>query len=271
MSVTLHTTDSLEYLSSSLLPVPHGFSTRKGGVSKGYLESLNLGLNRGDERENVVQNYRLLGKAIGFDPFAAVGANQVHGKTILPVTARHKGELLGERLGIECDGLITNEPGIPLVVFSADCETVLLYDPVCRAIGAVHSGWKGTALGIVKTAVEAMVSAYGCKSKNILAALGPCIGQGCFETDANVPEAMSQALGELAEPAIRQAGAKYYVDLKALNRTWLLEAGLEEDHIDISQACTACQPDLFWSYRRHQDNRGSLAAVIVLPERRAES
>ena len=269
MSVTLHSVDGLQYLSSSLLPIPHGFSTRLGGVSTGYLESLNLGLNRGDERENVIQNYRLLGQAIGFDPFAAVGASQVHGKTILPVTARHRGELLGQRLGIDCDGLITNEPGIPLVVFSADCETALLYDPICRAIGAVHSGWKGTALGIVKEAVEAMVSTYGCDSSNILAVLGPCIGQDCFETDANVPEAMRQALGELAEPAILQTGDKYHVDLKALNRTWLLEAGLREDHIDVCPACTACNPELFWSYRRHQDNRGSLAAVIVLPEQEA--
>ena len=266
MSVAMHTRDGLSYLASSLLSVPHGFSTRTGGVSTGYLSSLNLGLNRGDKRENVVENYLRLGRAVGFDPFAAVGANQVHGKHILQVTAAHRGELLGTRLGIDCDGLITDVPGIPLVVFSADCETVLLYDPVNRAVGAVHSGWKGTALGIVKAAVEAMTAAYGSQGQNILAALGPCIGQDCFETDANVPEAMRQALGAKAEPAIRRDGAKYHVDLKALNRTWLLEAGLRPEHIDISDACTACWPDLFWSYRRHQDDRGSLAAVIVLPE-----
>ena len=266
MSVSIFARDGLCYLSSSLLPVPHGFTTRTGGVSSGYLSSLNLGLNRGDQRENVVENYLRLGKAIGFDPFAAVGASQVHGKHILRVEAQHRGELLGTRLGIDCDGLITNVPGIPLVVFSADCETALLYDPVHRAVGAVHSGWKGTALGIVKAAVEAMTAAFGTQPQDLLAALGPCIGQDCFETDANVPEAMCQALGEKAEPAIRQDGAKYHVDLKALNRTWLLEAGLAPEHIDISEACTACQPDLFWSYRRHGDDRGSLAAVIVLPE-----
>lgn len=163
----------------------------------------------------------------------------------------------------EADGLMTNVPGTALVVFSADCGTILLEDPVTGAVGACHAGWRGTALGIAEKTVTAMVNAYGCDPNSIRAALGPCISPCCFETDEDVPQAMIAALGDEAMPAITQNGAKYHVDIKYLNRLFLEKAGVLPEHMDTSPLCTACDPDQFWSARRHKDQRGSLGAIIV--------
>lgn len=142
------------------------------------------------------------------------------------------------------------------MVFSADCGTILLYDPSRQAIGAVHAGWRGCAAGIAAKTVQAMAEAYGSCPEDLLAALGPCIGQNCFETDGDVPEAMRAALGTDAEPYIQARGPKYHVDLAGLNRQWLLRAGLLPERIEVSGICTACHPELFWSHRKMGDRRG---------------
>ena len=165
------------------------------------------------------------------------------------------------------DALITDEPGLSLTVFSADCGTVLLYDPVRQAIGAVHAGWRGCAAGIVQKTVAAMCDAYGCRAENLMAALGPCIGPCCFETDSDVPEAMRAELMADAEPFITFNGTKFHVDLAGLNRQWLLRSGVLPGHIECAELCTACHPELFWSYRKMGDSRGVQAAVIALEGR----
>lgn len=240
MSFRVHREGELEYLTSDVLDgAAHCFSTRFGGVSEGALASLNLGTHRGDRPENVLENYARLGRA---DCGRGLQREAEHG----------------------VDGLVTNEPGVALTIFSADCTPVLLFDPVARAIGAAHAGWRGTAAGIAARAVEAMQREFGCRPENIRAAIGPCIGPCCFETDADVPDAMRAALGSEAGQAIRPAGAKFYVDLKRLNAIWLRRAGVT--CIDISADCTACQPQRFWSHRRVGNARGSLAAIIRLRE-----
>ena len=248
---------------SDLLRHPHGFTTRLGGVSTGYLAAMNLGLSRGDSRDNVLKNYEILGDAIGFDPHKIVQAVQVHGDAVRLCTEEDWGKGLYAHTDYEADGLMTNVPGTALVVFSADCGTILLEDPVTGAVGACHAGWRGTALGIAGKTAAAMASAYGCDPKNIRAALGPCISPCCFETDEDVPQAMIAALGDEAMPAITKSDAKYHVDIKYLNRLFLQKAGVLPEHMDTSPLCTACDPDLFWSARRHKDQRGSLGAVIV--------
>lgn len=254
----------LVYLTSSLLRQPglyHCFSTRRGGVSTGEKATLNLGL-RDDSRENVLENYRILGDAVGFAPESVVFTRQVHTDVVRAVTAAERGIGLFRPTDCDCDALMTNEPGVTLAAFSADCCTMLLHCPVSGAIAAVHSGWRGTALGIVKKTVEAMAAAYGADPAQMTAAIGPCISDCCFETDGDVPEAMIAALGDLAAPAIRQTGAKYHVDLKALNRTWLRLAGLSDGQIDTCPLCTTCGETLFFSHRRSGTARGSLAALI---------
>lgn len=265
MAFEVKRSGALEYLTSSLLTgAAHCFSTRFGGVSEGYLASLNLGTHRGDRPENVRENYAILGRAVGFLPERTVFTRQVHSDVIERVGAAQCGRGLQYEATEGCDGLITDEPGVALTVFSADCTPVLLYDPVRRAAGAVHAGWRGTAAGIAAKAAEKMVRELGCRPENIRAAVGPCIGPCCFETDADVPEAMLAALGAEAEACIRPAGEKFYVDLKELNAIWLRRAGVTQ--IDVSAECTCCRPERFWSHRRVGGHRGSLAAIIVIKE-----
>ena len=264
MSFTTHYNP--EYLSSSLLDgAVHCFSTRHGGVSAGHLASLNLGIHRGDLRENVFENYRILGNAVGFSPEQTVFTHQTHTANVVRVGRADRGWGLYREVTEERDGLITDEPGVALTVFSADCTPILLYDPVRNAVGAVHAGWRGTAAGIVKNCVEAMVREFGCEPENLRAAIGPCIGPCCFETHRDVPDAMLSSLGSDADCAIQDDGnGKYHVDLKRLNVLWLQRAGVPS--IDICPDCTACQPERFWSHRRVGDRRGSLAAIILLKE-----
>ncbi len=263
MDLTVRRAGALEYLTAPALAGSiHCFSTRLGGVSEGALASLNLGTHRGDRPENVLANYRLLGRAVGFRPEQTVFTKQEHTAIVRVTSAADCGTGLLREAQDVCDGRITDEPGVALCCFSADCTPVLLFDPVRQAAGAVHAGWRGTAKGIVKAAVEAMQDAYDCRPENICAAIGPCIGLCCFEVGPEVARAMREALGPEAEPALRQCGEKYHVDLKLLNRIWLARAGVRR--VDVSSACTMCSPERFWSHRVTGGVRGSLAAVIML-------
>ena len=217
MSVISNKIGALEYLTADNITAPHGFTTRLGGVSSGYLESMNIGTHRGDSRENVLKNYEILGNAIGFAPENAVLTHQTHTDVVIAVNETHRGAGLFAPELPECDGLITNEPGVGLVVFTADCTPILLHDPVTGAVGAAHAGWRGTAADIAGKTVQAMVLEFGCDPKNIRAAIGPNIGGCCFQTDVDVPQAMYEVLGEAAKPWIHRDGEKYYVNLKEIN------------------------------------------------------
>ena len=254
---------TLEYEASDSIAVPHCFTTRLGGVSTGIFDSLNLACHRGDTTQNVEENYRILANALGFDPKNVVLTRQTHSDIIRVVTNGDCGGL-DHHTYPECDGLITNTPGLALVVFTADCTPILLHDPVTGAVGAVHAGWRGTAANIAGKAVQAMADAFGCDPGNIRAAIGPNIGACCFATDADVPTAMVNALGNRALEHISTAGQKYYVNLKAINARFLENAGVR--HIDISASCTMCQSHRFWSHRVTQGKRGSQGAIIVCKE-----
>ena len=258
--------NGLVFLTSPLLSgVRHAFSTRRGGVSIPPWDSLNLGPSRGDDPAAVAENYRRFCGAVGLDEKRVVLSKQVHETTVRVCTAEDAGKGLWRERGYTADALITNEPNLPLTVFSADCGILLLHDPVTGAVGGVHAGWRGCAGGIVEKAVAAMGAAYGAKPKNILAAIGPCIGPCCFETDSDVADAMREALGADAEPYLTWQAPKYHVNLAGLNRQWLLRAGVLPEHIDTCGLCTACRPDLFWSHRKMGDARGVQAAIIVRP------
>lgn len=265
MAFTQHT---LSWLSSPLLSgesgIVHGFSTRQGGVSASPWDSLNLGVGRGDDPAAVAENYRRFCGALGADSARAVLSRQVHGTAVRICTAEDAGKGLTQPRDYNADALVTREAGLPLVVFSADCGVLLLYDPVGRTAGAVHAGWRGCAAGIVEETVRTMQREFSTRPGDLLAAVGPCIGPCCFETDGDVPEAMRAALGPEAEPYLTREGAKWHVDLAGLNRLWLLRAGLAPERIDVCGLCTACHPDLFWSYRKMGDARGAQAALIAL-------
>lgn len=253
----------LQYLTAPAIAAPHGFTTRLGGVSRGHLESLNIGIHRGDDPENVAENYRRLGLALGFDPANLILTRQTHSDIVRQVTEKDRGSIFREDIP-ECDSLITQTPALALVVFTADCTPILFYDPVTGAVGAAHAGWRGTAADIAGKTVAAMENAFGCRPENIRCAIGPNIGPCCFETDGEVPQAMRQLLGDAAGSAIRQAGQKYYLNLKEINALLLRRAGVR--HVDIATECTRCDSRRFWSHRRTGSLRGSQGGVIVCPE-----
>jgi len=250
-------------LTAEGITAPHCFTTRLGGVSSGSQSSLNLAFGRGDTMENVEENLRILAKALGFDPQKYVMTHQIHSDIVRVVT---DGDCAGlcHRAYPDCDALVTNAPGVALLVFTADCTPVLLHDPMTGAVGAAHAGWRGTALQIAARTAQAMVQNFGCDPKNIHAAIGPNIGMCHFETDADVPEAMLAAYGEEAKAFIEKRDEKYHLDLKKINALALRRVGVE--HIELSDSCTMCEPDRFWSHRYTRGDRGSQGAIIVCKE-----
>ena len=254
-------TDDLPLLRAESIAAPHGFTTRLGGVSRGCLGSLNIGLHRGDTVKALRENYRRLGAALGFCESDLVMTRQTHSSIVRCVTAADTGKGFSYDAYPECDALITESAGVALAVFSADCTPILFYDAKTGAVGAAHAGWRGTAANIAGKTVDAMVKNFGTDVCDLHCAIGPNIGQCCFQTDADVPQAMLQAVGDAAKAHIRTEGNKYYVNLKAINALHLQNAGVAS--IEISTYCTACSADLFWSHRVHGDARGAQGAVIV--------
>jgi len=268
MSFHENNNGGLIYYTASNLELPsitHGFSTRLGGVSQPPFDSLNLGISRGDDPAAVLENYRRFCAALGTAPDCAVLSQQTHTTNVRRVTTEDAGKgLLRKRDYTDVDALITNEPDLLLTVFSADCGIILLYDPVQQAIGAIHAGWRGCAGGIVEKTVKEMERCFGTNSADLQAAVGPCIGQCCFETDADVPDAMRAALGTDAEAYLEWRDPKWHVDLAGLNRQWLLRAGVLPKNICNTDLCTACRPDLFWSHRKMGNDRGAQVAAISM-------
>ena len=263
MSIQTIKQGTLEYLVAEEISVPHAFTTRLGGVSTGSQASLNLAVGRGDSEENVEQNLRILSIALGYDPSKYVLTRQTHSDIVRVVTdADCRGFF--HRDYPECDALVTNTPGVTLMVFTADCTPLLFHDPVTGAVGAAHAGWRGTAQNIGGKTVEAMVKHFGCDPGNIRAAIGPNLSQCHFETDMDVPAAMVAAFGDQVLPLIRQKGEKYFPDLKAINALALHRAGVR--HIEVSDACTWCESHRYWSHRVTKGDRGSQGAVITCKE-----
>jgi len=245
--------------------VTHGFSTRQGGVSEGIYASLNLGMNRGDDPARVRENYSRFCGVLGVSPRHLVFSRQVHEAAVRTVTSADLGKGLDREIDYTADALMTDIPGVALTIFSADCLPVLLYDPVRRVAAAAHAGWRGTARGIIENTVGRMEEVYGCHPGDILAAIGPGISKCCFETGADVPNAMTESMGAAALPFIEPLPAgKFRVDLKGINAYRLERAGLSAQNIALSDACTVCRSDQLWSHRVTQGERGSMAAVIAL-------
>ena len=258
------------YHTSSILDAPgliHGFSTRLGGVSEGPFASLNFrgGGPEPDVRENVRENYRRFCEALGTDVHNVVQSHQVHEDTVRHVTGADRGKGLFAATDYTADALVTDEPDLSLMVFSADCIILLLHDPVTASIGAVHAGWRGTALDLPAKTVGEMGRLFGAKPEDIRVAVGAGIGPCCFETHDDVPDAMRSAFGGGAEAHIRPKGEKWTVDLKGINAWRLREAGVRGENIDVCPTCTACRTDLYWSHRITGDRRGGQGALIALP------
>ncbi len=246
--------------------VRHGFSTRLGGVSLGDLASMNLSFSRGDDPEKVMENHRRFAAAVGYSMENLVFSDQVHDTIIRRVNSSDRGK------GILCesdlrgvDGLITNDPEVVLITFYADCVPLFFYDAGHHAVGAVHSGWRGTAGRIGAKAVSAMKREFGTDPANLLAVIGPSICRDCYEVSGDVAEAFRQEFREeqCKEFLTGKSGDKYLLDLWHANEIILREAGIPASRIQISGLCTCCHPEFLFSHRASGGRRGNLAGVIT--------
>ncbi len=263
MSFTEHNENGIVYMTSDKIKFRHAFTTRYGGVSRGALASLNLGSNRGDEPENVRENWRRACALMGVGPDGCAVTQQVHGSAVKTVTAEDK-HICMSAVPYEADGIVTAEKGMPIWCFVADCVPVLLCDAENGVAGAVHCGWRSSVADILKNAVEQMEN-LGARRESICAAIGASIGRCCFETDRDVPDAIEKYLsGDTDGLWTVRSDGKYMVDLRRANARRLVQLGIRPENIDVSEECTYCSHDKYWSHRYSKGHRGSQGAVIVI-------
>jgi len=247
-------------------------TTRHGGVSTGPYASLNLGGKTGDEPDHVRENRRRAANVIGKEPHHLVFGKQVHEAHVAHVPAGHESGAFDDT-----DALITNGTQTPLVILTADCAAIFLYDPTTRAIGIAHAGWRGTVAGIARKTVRQMQEAFGSKPGNLLAGIGPSIGPCCYEVGDEVIMAVEMKWPDyteemLVEPDMASAGSfrasvnedRRHFDLWRANELMLIDAGVPEPHIEIARLCTSCRTDLFYSHRAEKGTTGRFGGILML-------
>lgn len=247
--------------------VRHCFSTRLGGVSQGCYESLNLSFDRGDSEDAVRENFRRIGEEIGVSVENMVLSKQTHTTNIRIVTEEDRGKgIVRERDYTDVDGLVTDVPGICLVTSYADCVPLYFVDPVKKAIGLSHSGWRGTVGKIGQETVRVMREVYGSLPENIIAAVGPSVCMDCYEVSRDVADQFREVFDEKYWEQLfyEKGGGKYQLDLWKANEVILLEAGIRKEHIAVTNVCTHCNSRILYSHRSSGDRRGNLCAFLAL-------
>ena len=259
------TVDGVPYLAYPLLEktgaVRHGFSTRLGGVSTGHCATMNISTTRGDDPAAVEENRRRIAKAIGVRAEDMTYTNQTHTTNVAVVEAKDRGKRF-----METDGMVTNVPEICLVTFYADCVPLFFVDPVHRAIGLSHSGWRGTVGKMGKVTVERMREEYGTDPAQVVAAIGPSICQDCYEVSEDVIEKFRENFDKALWPELfyEKADGKYQLNLWRANQAVLTEAGVQGENIAVTNLCTHCNPDILFSHRSTGTARGNLSAFLAL-------
>lgn len=273
-----HTNDdgsTLQYLSFPAIEktgiVTHAFSTRIGGVSKGIWSSMNLSFTRGDDPKDAYENFHRYAVLFGVPDERLVLPYQNHTVNVRVVTEEDGGKgFTRERDYTDVDGLITNVPGLVLTVFAADCVPLLFVDPVHKAIGASHSGWRGTVNRMGKATIEKMKETYGSDPKDIICAIGPSICRNCYEISEDVASEFKKAFPGhedeiLTDDGLNEAGErKFHLDLWNANRIVLLDAGVPAENLSMTDLCTNCNPELLFSHRFTKGQRGNNGAFIML-------
>ncbi|MFD3258515.1 peptidoglycan editing factor PgeF [Paenibacillus lentus] len=263
----------LESWSEALPGLSAGFSGRNGGVGNSPYDELNLAYHVGDEPMDVLENRRILAKSLDFEPTAWTCGEQVHGTHVAVVEKADKGKGYLDREGAfqNTDGLVTNVPGILLTSFYADCVPLYFLDPVRKAVGLAHAGWKGTVGLIASAVIKTLEQEFGSRSEDILAAIGPSIGDCCYEVDEAVMSQVREGLAEgediaaFASPSVNPG--RCMLNLKELNRIIMIKAGILPTHIECTTWCTSCHPDKFFSYRKQNGTTGRMASWIGMKER----
>ncbi len=257
----------LEYLTFPLLDkteaVRHLFSTRIGGVSEGEYASMNFSIARGDREEAVLENYKRIAGILGCDINDMVASHQTHTTNIRRVTGADRGKGISRERDYEnVDGLMTDEPGIVLVTYYADCVPLYFVDPVHRAIGLAHSGWRGTAERMGECMVRAMQDAFGSRPEELYAAIGPSICRDCYE----VSEDVALRFADMGEAVLLpgKAPGKYQLDLWLANERILEQAGIPGKQIAVTDLCTCHNSEFLFSHRASGGKRGNLGAFLML-------
>ena len=247
--------------------VKSAFSTRLGGVSEGYYSSLNLSFDRGDDPAKVSENFKRIGASMGVDVEDMVLSKQTHTTNVRVVTEEDKGKgVIRERDYTDVDGMITNVPGICLVTSYADCVPLYFVDPVKKAIGLSHSGWRGTVGKIGKNTVQLMQENFGSKPEDLLAAVGPSVCMDCYEVSEDVIGQFKEAFESKywQELFYKKENGKYQLNLWKANELIFLESGILPEHMAITNVCTHCNSKILYSHRTMGNNRGNLCAFLAL-------
>lgn len=259
------------YLSYPLLEqteiVKHGFSTRIGGVSEGIWSSMNLSFSRGDKESSVRENFRRMAKALGVSEDSFVFSHQTHTTNVRMITEDDRGKGIIRPLDYQdVDGLITNVSGLCLSTFYADCVPLYFVDPVHKAIGLSHSGWRGTVGKIGQVTLEKMHKKYGTNPGDVIAAIGPSICQDCYEVSEDVILEFQKSFTKQHWDSIyyKKENGKYQLDLWKANEIILLEAGVRRNNMAVTNLCTCCNGEKLFSHRASQGKRGNLAAFLAL-------
>lgn len=248
--------------------VEHCFTTRLGGVSEDIYASLNFSFVRGDKPESVLENYRRVAQVFGKTADDFVCTDQTHTTTVLRVGKKECGcGVTKERLYADVDGLITNESGVILSTFYADCVPLYFVDPIHKAIGLSHSGWRGTAGRMGRSTLEAMEQAFGTNPAEVYAAIGPSICRECYEISEDVAEHfLKEFKGHEEEILLNKGNGKYQLDLWQANEIVMLDAGILPEHLAVTNICTCCNSEVLFSHRASHGKRGNLAAFLMLKE-----
>ena len=262
----------VEYLTFPLLSqtgmVKHLFSTRMGGVSKGIYSTMNLSYTRGDEKEAVDENYRRIAKVLQCDVGDIVCSDQTHTVNLRVVSGQDGGKgITKPKDYADIDGLLTDEPGLVLATFFADCVPLYFVDTKRKAIALAHSGWRGTVARMGRCVAEKMKEVYGTDPADIVAAIGPSICQACYEVCEDVADAFAQEFRgprQTDEILLNKGGGKYRLDLWRANEIILTESGIPESQIQVTDLCTCHNSEYLFSHRASQGKRGNLGAFLGL-------
>ena len=246
--------------------INHAFSTKLGGISTGEFTSMNLAFNRGDDINNVTENYKIFCNATGFDFNSLVASAQDHNTIVRKVTKENCGIGITKPRDMQSvDALVTNEPNVTLVTYYADCTPIFFVDRVKKVIALAHAGWRGTVGKICKNVIETMVNDYGSSTADIICCVGPAISKCCYEIDKSCYDEFVKA-GNLDIKRIMtdKGNGKYMADLLETNKQILLSSGIPEKNIIISDVCTKCNNELLWSHRATNGHRGTMCAFMCI-------
>lgn len=269
-STRINFKDNVPYISYRALAdikwLKNGFSTRLGGVSEGVLSTMNLGFGRNDLPENVVKNHEIIANAIGFNPENIVASKQTHTTNVKIVSKKDCGKgIYRERDYDDVDGMITNEKGIVLATYFADCVPLYMVDTKNKAIGLSHSGWRGTVGKIGKVTLDLMKETYGTNPKDVIACIGPSICRDCYEVSEDVATEFEAAFkGREKDILINKGNGKYQLDLWECNYIIFKECGIYEENIHMPDICTCHNMEMMFSHRATQGRRGNLAAFLSI-------